>query len=77
MAVEMVLRGLNQEKAIEIESEIDLIPRLRGITTDEELEEDVVDSEVPGAAQSPTPSDTSSIFDAVENIVDLIQVFSN
>lgn len=50
IAVGLVLRGLNQEKTIEIESGINLLPRLRGITTDDDFQEDVVDSEVPGAA---------------------------
>ncbi|RHZ62289.1 uncharacterized protein CDV56_105167 [Aspergillus thermomutatus] len=54
VAVELVLRGLDQEKMAEVESEIDLVPRLRGITTDEELDEDVVDPEAPGVAHNAT-----------------------
>lgn len=50
----MVLRGLDQEKTVEVESEIDLLPRPRGITTDEELNEDVVDPEAPAIAHNPT-----------------------
>lgn len=77
LAVEMVLRGLNQEKITEVKCEIDLIPRLRGITTDEELDEDVVDLEVPGAAQNPPLPHSSGASDTVGQIGDLWQAFGS
>jgi hypothetical protein len=77
LAVEMVLRGLNQEMITEVKCEIDLVPRLRGITTDEELEEDVVNLEVQGVAQNPPLSHSSGASDAVGQIGDLLQAFQS
>jgi hypothetical protein len=48
-----------------VKCEIDLVPQLRGIITDEELEDDVVDLEVPGVARNPPLSHSSGVSDAV------------
>ncbi|OKL61004.1 hypothetical protein UA08_03676 [Talaromyces atroroseus] len=78
VAVQMVLRAMGQEQIEEVECEIDLIPRLRGITTDKTLEEEDVDPEAPGADQSSGPSlGISDAIDAVGSIVGLLQNFSS
>ncbi|KAJ5272400.1 hypothetical protein N7478_007525 [Penicillium angulare] len=74
--VEMVFRSLDQEKVTEVRCNIDLVPRLRGITVDEDLEgEDFLDLEVPSA--NLTVPGHSGESDFLGGIGDMMQGFSS
>lgn len=74
VALELVFKGAGQEKIDEkifkVESEIDVIPRLRGITTNEEPEEDAVDLEAPGGVHNLRRKGSSGALDTVGNLID-------
>lgn len=78
IVVEMVFRGLDDKKKVEVSGDIDLIPRLKGITTDEEPEDDALELEAPpGAQQSGQGSDSDGKGAAGDLAGSLWDTFSN